>query len=163
MHFQSLVSTSSLRRRPSRLLSIATKKKTKTRILILTNSRLICAKIEKGGKVIAIRGEWPIPKVSMAKERINNEKSKPDKEKEKKKGKDSGNQAVISVEPKGENEFVVLTVRRTLLFGKSTDSPGVRQTTKSLSFIVEDSSLRSKWVSNIQRALDPTTTSTPTA
>lgn len=145
MHFQSLVSTSSLRRRPSRLLSIATKKKTKTRILILTNCRLICVKIQKGGRVIAIRGEWVIPKVLMVKERINNEKPKPDKEREKKKGKDSGNQTVNSVEPKGENEFVVLT------------------TTKSLSFIVEDSSLRSKWVSNIQRALDPTTTSTPTA
>ena len=111
--FQSLVSTSSLKRRPSRLLSIATKKKTKTRILILTNNRLLCVKMEKGGKVPAIRGEWPIPKATAGKEKLNNEKPKPDKEKEKKKGKSDVNQVVVSVEKKGEKEFVVLTVCQT--------------------------------------------------
>ena len=95
------------------MLSIATKKKTKTRILILTNNRLLCVKMEKGGKVPAIRGEWPIPKATAGKEKLNNEKPKPDKEKEKKKGKSDVNQAVVSVEKKGEKEFVVLTVCQT--------------------------------------------------
>lgn len=109
MRFQSLITTSSLKRRPSRLLSIATKRKSKTRILILTtNNRLLCVKTEKGGKVLAVRGEWVI---AAGKERSNSGNLKPDKEKEKKKGKDCGNQTVISVEPKGEKEFVVMTVR----------------------------------------------------
>lgn len=125
MLFQSLVYTSSLTRRPSRLLPIGPKKKkTKTRVLILTNNRLICLKSEKGGKVVTVRGEWAIQKVTILKERSNGEKLKPDKEK--KKGKDSVNQPVISVEQKGENEFVVLTVRRTLLLGLSCDLPCTR-------------------------------------
>lgn len=127
-------------------------------MLILTNNRLICVKIEKGGRVIAIRGEWVIPKVAAGKENSNCEKPRPDKEKEKKKSKDSVNQAVISVDPKGDNEFVVLTVRH-LLRGVNSDSPCILQATKSFSFVAEDSALRSKWVSNIQRALDPTPTS----
>jgi len=95
---------------------------------------LICVKIEKGGKALNIRGGWPIPKVAIGKERTNCEKLKPDKEK--KKGKDSANQAVISVAPKGENEFVVITAG------------------KSLSFVAEDSALRSRWVEDIQRELE---------
>jgi hypothetical protein len=160
MQIQSLVSTSSLTRRPSRLLSIGTKKKTKTRVLILTNNRLICLKVEKAGRVLTIRGEWAIPKVAIGKGGSNSEKLKPDKEK--KKGKDHVNQPVISVEPKGEKEFVVLTVRQTPLLGTSY-LPSTGQAAKSLLFVVEDSALRSKWVSNIHRALDPTTTSTPGA
>lgn len=109
MRFRSLVSTSVLKRRPSKLLSITTKKKTKSRLLILTNNRLICVKVEKGGKVLAIRGEWATPKVTTRKEGSNGEKPKSDKEK--KKGKDSVNQTIISVDPKGDTEFVVLTVR----------------------------------------------------
>jgi len=149
MRFQSSVSATSLRRRPSRLLSITTKKKTKTRTLILTNHRLICVKIEKGGRVLAVRGEWLIPKVILG------EKPKPEKEKEKKKSKDTINQTVISVDPKGDNEFVVLTVRQALLRLINYGSPCIRQATKSLSFKAEDSALRSKWVLNIQRTLDP--------
>lgn len=156
MRFRSLVSTSVLKRRPSKLLSITTKKKTKSRLLILTNNRLICVKIEKGGKVLAIRGEWAIPKVTTRKEGSNGEKPKSDKEK--KKGKDSVNQTIISVDPKGDTEFVVLTVRRTPLVWGNGDLPCLCQATKSFSFIAEDSALRSKWVSNIQCALNPTTT-----
>jgi len=120
VRFQSLVSATSLKRRPSKLLSITTKKKTKTRMLILTSNRLICVKIEKGGKVLAIRGEWTIPKVTTGKGGLNSEKTKPDKEKERKKGKD---QTVISVNPKGEKEFVVLTVCRIPLLRANSDSP----------------------------------------
>lgn len=82
-----------------------------------------------------------------------NEKLKPDKEK--KKGKDSGNHAVTGVEPKGEKEFVVLTVRQTPLLRTNFGLRCTRQATKSFSFITQDSTLRSKWVSNIQHALDP--------
>lgn len=121
--FQSLVSTTSLKRRPSKLLSITTKKKTKTRMLILTSNRLLCVKIRKGGKVLAIRGEWAIPKVTTGKEGSNSEKPKLDKEKGGRKRKDSVNQTVISVDPKGEKEFVVLTVRRTPLHRANSDLP----------------------------------------
>ena len=120
IQFQSLVSATSLKRRPSKLLSIATKKKTKTRMLILTSNRLICVKIEKGGKVLAIRGEWVIPKVTTGKGGSNSEKPKPDKEKERKKEK---NQTIISVNPKGEKEFVVLTVCKIPLLRENGDSP----------------------------------------
>lgn len=104
--FQSVVATSSLRRRPSKLLSMATKKKTKARMLILTNTRLICVKVEKGGKVLAVRGEWVIP---TGKEKSNREEPKPGGGRGKGRGKEI--QAVISVDPKGEKDFVVLTVR----------------------------------------------------
>lgn len=161
MQFKSLVSTSSLTRRPSRLLSIGTKKKTKTRLLILTNNRLICVKVEKGGKVLPIRGEWSIPKIAIGKEKSNGEKLKPDKEK--KKGKDSVNQAVASVEQKGEKEFVVLTVRQTPLPRTNYGSRFTRQATKSLSFAAENSDLRSEWVSQIRRALDCATAVSPGA
>lgn len=114
-------------------------------------------KIQKGGRVLAIRGEWPIPKVAKGKEGLNNEKPKPDKEK--KKGKDSANQTVVSVEPKGEKEFVVLTVRQTPLRWADCGSRCTRQATKSLSFVADASILRSQWVSNIQHALDHTTPS----
>ena len=121
--FQSLVSTTSLKRRPSKLLSITTKKKTKTRMLILTSNRLLCVKIRKGGKVLTIRGEWTIPKVTTGKGGPNSEKPKLDKEKGGRKRKDSVNQTVISVDPKGEKEFVVLTVRRTPLHWANNDLP----------------------------------------
>lgn len=147
IQFQSLVTTSSLKRRPSRLLSLATKKKAKTRVLILTNIRLLCVKVEKGGKVVTIRAQWTIQKPTIPKERPSNEKLKPDKEKEKKKGKDNANQTITSVELKGEKEFVVLTA------------------TKSHSFAAEDPDSRSKWVSNIQLVLraDPAIASITTA
>ena len=63
-----------------------------------------------------------ISKLTAGKGRSNGEKSKPDKEKEKKKGKESVGQTVVSVEQKGENEFVVLTVRQTTLI-KSRTTP----------------------------------------
>ena len=140
VRFQSVVSATSLKRRPSKLLSITTKKKTKARMLILTSNRLICVKIEKGGKVLAIRGEWVIPKVTAGKENSNGEKSKPDKERKKgkvsatqiiidpkgKKGKVNANQTIISVDPKGEKEFVVLTVRPIPLFWANSNSPCLR-------------------------------------
>ena len=81
---------------------------------------MICVKIEKGGKVLAIRGEWVIPKVTTGKGGSNNEKPKPDKEKERKKEK---NQTIISVNPKGEKEFVVLTVCKIPLLRENGDSP----------------------------------------
>jgi hypothetical protein len=155
IRFQSLVSTTSLKRRPSKLLSITTKKKTKARMLILTGGRLICVKIGKGGKVLTIRGEWAISKVTTGKEKSNSEKPKPDKEKGGKKGKDSVNQTIVSVDPKGEKEFVVLTVCLIPLLWANSDLPCLCQMTKSHSFIVEDSALRSNWVSKIQRTLDP--------
>ena len=113
IRFQSLVSTSSLRRRPSKLLSMTTKKKTKSRALVLTSNRLICVKIEKGGRVLAIRGEWVIPETG--KERPGCEKPRPGGGRGGgRKRKDSVNQTVISVDPKGDNELVVLTVRLAL-------------------------------------------------
>ena len=115
IQFQSLVSTSSLRRRPSKLLSITTKKKTKTRALVLTSNRLICVKVEKGGRVLAIRGEWVIPSATTGKEKPSCEKPRPGGGRgAARKGKDPVNQTVISVDPKGDNELVVLTVRQTL-------------------------------------------------
>ena len=115
IRFQSVVTTSSLRRRPSKLLSITTKKKTKTRVLVLTGNRLICVKVEKGGRVLAIRGEWVIPNGTTGKEKPSYEKPRPGGGRgAARKGKDSANQTVISVDPKGDNELVVLTVRPTL-------------------------------------------------
>lgn len=110
-------------------------------------------KVRKGGKTLTIRGEWVIQKVTLGREKLNSEKPKPDKEK--KKGKDSVVQTIISVDPKGDNEFVVLTVRKTPLFRSNDDSQCFHQTTKSFSFRTEDSALRTNWVSNIQRVLDP--------
>lgn len=114
-------------------------------------------KVEKGGKVLAIRGEWAIPKLTTGKEKSNSEKLKPGGGRGAGRWKDSVNQTVISVDPKGDSEFVVLTVRQTLLLRADSDSPRPSQTTKSLSFVAGDSALRSKWVSSIQRFLDPTT------
>ena len=147
------MSTTSLKRRPSKLLSITSKRKSKTRLLILTNNRLICVKVGKGGKTLTIRGEWTIQKVVLGKERSNSDKPKPDKDK--KKGKDSAIQTIISVDPKGDNEFVVLTVRKTPLLRSNNDLQRFYQTTKSFSFRAEDSALRTNWVSNIQHVLDP--------
>lgn len=132
-------------------------------MLILTNNRLVCAKIEKGGKVLAVRAEWAIPKVTTGKVKPSGEKPKLDKEKEKKKGKDSVNQTILSVDPKGDNEFVVLTVRQTPLILTNTDPSCFRQTTKSFSFRAENSALRSNWVSKIQRELDPAAVSSAAA
>lgn len=156
--FKSLVSTSSQTRRPSRLLSLATKKKTKTRLLVLTNNRLICLKVGEAGRASPIRGEWAL-KPAVQKGGLDHDKLKPDKEK--KKGKDILNQAVYEVHQKGEKEFVVLTVCQASFLGMSCNSWCARQATKSLSFAAEDSELRSKWVSNIQLALNPTPTSDP--
>lgn len=84
---------------------------------------MLCVKIRKGGKVLTIRGEWTIPKVTTGKGGPNSEKPKLDKEKGGRKRKDSVNQTVISVDPKGEKEFVVLTVRRTPLHWANNDLP----------------------------------------
>ena len=76
-------------------------------------------KVRKGGKALTIRGEWTIQRVVLGKERSNSDKPKPDKDK--KKGKDSAIQTIISVDPKGDNEFVVLTVCKTPLLRSNND------------------------------------------
>ena len=95
--------------------------KCKTRALILTSNRLICVKIEKGGRVLAIRGEWVIPNVTTGKEKPSCEKPRPGGGRGAgRRGKDSVSQTVISVDPKGDNELVVLTVRQSLPRGPNS-------------------------------------------
>lgn len=63
---------------------------------MLTTHRVVCIKVEKGGRGLTVKAEFGSTGVTV-------------KEKEKKKGKDLANN-IISVDPKGEREFVILTV-----------------------------------------------------
>lgn len=106
--FQSSVVTTSLKRRSSKLLSIASvtpKKKQKSRELILTTNRVVCIKVEKGGRGINTKLEL------LTQKPAEKEKDKNDKERDKKKSKEKDiSNNIISVDLKGEREFVVLTV-----------------------------------------------------
>lgn len=134
--FHSPVATASLKRRPSKLLSIASvtpKKKQKNRELILTTHRVVCIKAEKGGRGFSVKMDLGSQRLAE-KEKGEKEKER-EKERDKKKVKDSANN-IISIEPKGEREFVILT------------------TSKSHSFAVDSMELASSWVNHIRIVVD---------
>jgi len=136
--FHSSVVTTSLKRRSSKLLSIASvtpKKKQKTRELLLTTNRVVCVKVEKGGRFMNTKLELLTQK-PVEKDKERNDK---DKERDKKRGKDKDKDAsnsIISVDLKGEREFVVLTA------------------TKSYSFAADSSTMAASWVEHIRTAID---------
>jgi 3-phosphoinositide dependent protein kinase-1 len=78
---------------------VTPKKKQKNRELVLTTHRVVCIKVDKGGKALVVKAEMRSQK-----------SSEKEKDREKKKSKDLSNN-IISVGPKGEREFVILTVR----------------------------------------------------
>ena len=86
--FNAMVDKSALRRRASRLLAIAGAPKRKTRELVLTDRRLVCMKHKPGRPY-----------------QLSNELSLKPSERDK-----DSRHTVIGVEPKGEREFVVMTV-----------------------------------------------------
>lgn len=92
--FNGLVDKSALRRRASRLLAIAGAPRRKTRELVLTDRRLVCRKHKPGRP-----------------HQVSNELTLRPAEREK-----DSKTTVVAVEPKGEREFVVMTVRAASCF-----------------------------------------------
>jgi 3-phosphoinositide dependent protein kinase-1 len=90
---------------------VTPKKKQKTRELILTTNRVVCMKVEKGGRSMNTKLELSTQRpVEKEKEKDKNDKDKEkDKKKVKEKEKETSN-SIISVDLKGEREFVILTV-----------------------------------------------------
>ena len=86
--FNALVDKSALRRRASRLLAIAGAPKRKTRELVLTDRRLVCLK-HKPGRPYQLSNELSLKPLERDKD---------------------SRHTVIGAEPKGEREFVVMTV-----------------------------------------------------
>lgn len=92
--FNGLVDKSALRRRASRLLAIAGAPRRKTRELVLTDRRLVCRK-HKPGRPHQVSNEWTLRPAEREKD---------------------SKTTVVAVEPKGEREFVVMTVRAASCF-----------------------------------------------
>jgi len=115
--FNSTVEARSLRRRASRLLPIpVSPSKPKTRSLILTTHRLVCLKIRHKGRGITVKSDFTIRALD--------------------KGKEKDSRSIVSVEPKGEREFVVLTL------------------SKSHSYAAANARLASTWIRKINEALN---------
>lgn len=91
--FNATVEKSALRRRASRLLAIAGAPRRKPRELVLTDKRLVCVKHKPGGTFQLSNELW-----LKSADRDTDPKT-----------------SIVSAEPKGEREFVVLTVRFCLL------------------------------------------------
>ena len=87
--FNTTVEKSALRRRASRLLAIAGAPRRKPRELVLTDKRLICVK-HKPGRTYQLNTELFLKTPEVQKD---------------------PKMVIMSVEPKGDKEFVVLTVR----------------------------------------------------
>jgi len=88
--FKSNVEARSPARRASKLIPIPVPpKKAKARLMVLTTQRLLCAKVRHNGHGITIKAEFSV--------------------RQGEKGKD-GRCVVVNVEPKGEREFVIMTV-----------------------------------------------------
>lgn len=124
IEFNSTVEAFPMRRRASRLISLPVpQSKPKTRQLVLTNCRLVCLKQRqnKGQDEITIKSELSF--------------RPSDKLKEKEKEKESRG-TVISVERKGEREFVVLT------------------NTRSFSYAAKDAELAIAWTRKIDETLE---------
>lgn len=116
-----------------------TPRRLKSRDLILTTHRLLCLK-RKPGRAVQVRTELFMT---------------PSSEKEK-----DGRHIISGVEPKGEREFVVMTVSPLVQRGRAVRrlcSPGfppyARQSTKSHCFLSESPSMASMWIRKIQEAL----------
>lgn len=136
--FNGLVDKSALRRRASRLLAIAGAPRRKTRELVLTDRRLVCRKHKPGRP-----------------HQVSNELTLRPAEREK-----DSKTTVVAVEPKGEREFVVMTVRAAscfppVLIGTHVLSSvaSILQGTKSYPYITSSASLASTWIRKIREAL----------
>lgn len=101
--FNAMVDKSALRRRASRLLAMAGAPKRKTRELVLTDRRLVCLKHKPGRPY-----------------QLSNELSLKSAEREK-----DSRHTVIGVEPKGEREFVVMTVSSLLCLSMNISNRNV--------------------------------------
>ncbi|KAI0697260.1 kinase-like domain-containing protein [Cytidiella melzeri] len=91
--FNTTVEKSALRRRASRLLAIAGAPRRKPRELVLTDKRLVCVK-HKPGRTFQLSNELLLKSSD---------------------GQKDMKVTIVSVEPKGEKEFVVLTVHTVCL------------------------------------------------
>ena len=88
---KSKVEVRSQARRTNKLITIVVPPmKAKKRTLILTDQRLLCVKIPSKGRGVSVKAEFTL---------LPSDRSR------------DGLPAVVSVEPKGEREFVVMTVR----------------------------------------------------
>lgn len=106
------------RRRASRLLPIqVTPTKHKVRQLVLTDHRLLCIKQRRGSEEIVVKLELGLKSL------------------EKDQQKKEARAVVVSVEPKGEREFVVMTA------------------TKSHHFVTSNTKDRKTWIESINAAL----------
>ena len=99
MLLHSAVEETVLKRRTSRLLLPlqVTPRKPKVRQLALTSHRLVCLKVQKGGRGIGVKCEYML--------------RPSEKEKEKEREKESRS-VITGVSMKGAREFAVLTVSR---------------------------------------------------
>jgi 3-phosphoinositide dependent protein kinase-1 len=90
MLFKSKVEVRPQVRRASKLITIVVPPmKAKKRTLMLTTQRLLCVKIPAKGRALSVKAEFTMLSSDIRKDSV---------------------MAVISVEPKGEKEFVVMTV-----------------------------------------------------
>lgn len=134
--FNTTVEPGGPKRRASRLLAMAVApKKHKPRELVLTSQRLLCVK-QKPGRAVQVRTELFVRTPASDKER------------------DLRN-VVSSVEPKGEREFVVITVsaRRSQAGRVEPDWSSV-QPVKSHCYVAASASIASTWIRKLREVIE---------
>jgi 3-phosphoinositide dependent protein kinase-1 len=96
MLFKSKVEVRPQARRASRLITIVVPPmKAKKRTLMLTTQRLLCVKIPAKGRGLSVKAEFAVLSSSIRRDGLT---------------------AVVGVEPKGEREFVIMTVGVHVIF-----------------------------------------------
>ena len=156
--FNTMVEPGGPKRRASRLLAMTiTPKKhqqQRPRELVLTTHRLLCVK-HKPGRAVQVRAELLVRPPPSGRE----------KEKEKEKEKDLRS-LVSSIEPKGEREFVVITVRARAGAAGRVGGPKDAvadawpfrgwdvQPMKSHCYIAGSASIASTWIRKIHEAIE---------
>lgn len=128
--FNTTVEKSALRRRASRLLAIAGAPRRKPRELVLTDRRLICVK-HKPGRTLQLSHELWLKST--------------DPEADFK-------MSIVSVEPKGEREIVVMTVSLSCI-AELTENLKYLQSAKSYPYLTSSSSLTTTWLRKIREAM----------
>ena len=132
--FNTTVEPGGPKRRASRLLAMAVApKKHRPRELVLTTQRLLCVK-QKPGRAVQVRTELFVRPSEREKELRN---------------------LVSSVEPKGEREFVVITVsaRRSQTGRVDPDWSSV-QPVKSHCYVAASASIAATWIRKLREAIE---------
>jgi 3-phosphoinositide dependent protein kinase-1 len=98
--FQSTVEPRTVRRRASLLQHLPVPPtKPKTRLMMLTNQRLVCVKPQPNGRVATVKSEFAFSRGGLGV-----------RDKFKMGGGSNNRCVIVSAAPKGEREFVVMTV-----------------------------------------------------